>query len=161
MRRRGAAAGLIQVGGEIYAFGRSDTGPWRLGVEHPTDKGRLYGVIEHAGTIRVSTSGNYQQPLVIAGKTYYHIFDPRTGWPVDTRVQGVTVAVFDAGAAFDNATLDALATAAVVVGAERAAALAKALGAEALLIEGAPGALRETVTPGLQSRWRKHRGDPH
>jgi FAD:protein FMN transferase len=159
VRQGGAESGLVQVGGEICAFGSSDTGPWRIGVEHPTDKGRLYGLVEHDGTIRLSTSGNYQQPLVIAGKTYYHIFDPRTGWPVDTRVQGITVAAF--GDDVDNATLDAMATAAVVLGAERGAALVTSLGAEGLLIEGERGALRETVTPGFQSHWRKHRGDPH
>jgi thiamine biosynthesis lipoprotein len=157
-RARGAVAALIQVGGEIVTFGPSDEGRWRLGVQHPTREGRLYGVVEHQGTIRVSTSGNYQQPLTIAGQTYYHIFDPRTGRPVSTRTRGVTLAAFDGGT--DNATLDALATAATVLGAARGVALARRFGVEALVIDGEPGALRETVTPGFQARWRRPAVDP-
>jgi FAD:protein FMN transferase len=152
MRERGVLAALVQIGGEILAFGRSDIGPWRLGVQHPTERGRLYGVIVHEGTVRLSTSGNYQQPLHIAGRTYYHIFDPATGWPVATRTQGVTLAAFDGGP--DNATLDALAKVPSVLGAERGVAVVRRLGVEALVIEG-EGALTETVTPGLRSRWRK------
>jgi thiamine biosynthesis lipoprotein len=153
LRRRGVTAAVAQVGGEVLAFGESDVGPWRLGVQHPTKRGQIYGVVEHRGTVRVSTSGNYEQPVRIGGRTYYHILVPSTGRPASTRVRGVTVASFDGGP--DNATLDAAATAAVVVGAKRATALIRALGGEALVIEGAPGGLRESVTPGFAARWRR------
>jgi thiamine biosynthesis lipoprotein len=150
---RGVTAAVVQLGGEILAFGESDVGPWRLGVQHPTERGQLYGVVEHRGTVRLSTSGNYQQPVRIGGKTYYHVLIPSTGRPASTDVRGVTVASFAAGP--DSATLDAAATAAVVLGAKRAKALVVALGGEALLIEGTPAALREAVTPGFAARWRR------
>jgi thiamine biosynthesis lipoprotein len=153
LRARGVTAALVQLGGEVLAFGRSDVGPWRLGVQHPTARGQVYGVVEHRGTVRVSTSGNYEQPVRIGGKTYYHVFVPTTGRPASTRVRGVTVASFDGGP--DSATLDAAATAAVVTGARRATKLVRALGGEALVIEGATDALREAVTPGFAARWRR------
>jgi len=153
LHHRQVPAALVQIGGEILAFGASDVGPWRLGIRHPCERGRLFGVVQHRGTVRVSTSGNYQQPLRIGSELYYHIFAPDTGRPASTRVRGVTLASFDSGP--DNSVLDAAATAAVVLGAERGAALARALGAQALLIEGNPGALREVVTPGFAARWRR------
>ncbi len=159
LRARGVTTALVQLGGEILAYGESDLGPWRLGVQHPTRRGELYGVIEQRGAVRLSTSGNYQQPLRIGGREYYHIFVPATGRPAETRVRGVTLASFGAGP--DSATLDAAATAAVVLGGERGVALARALGAEALLIEGPEGALREHATPGLISRWRRSARTSH
>jgi len=153
LRARGVTAALVQLGGEVLAFGESDVGPWRIGVQHPTRRGRIYGVVEHRGMVRVSTSGNYKQPVRIGSRTYYHVFVPSTGQPAPTNVRGVTVASFDSGP--DSATLDAAATAAVVVGAERATKLVRALGGEGLVIEGAPNALREVVTPGLAARWRR------
>ena len=153
LERRGTAAALVQVGGEIQAWGVSDVGPWRVGVQHPAERGRLYGVVEHRGRVRLSTSGDYQQPLRIGGATFAHVFDPHTGQPVTTRVRGVTVAAFDGGP--DNATLDAVATAMTVLGAVKGRALAARLGAEALVIEGEPPAYAETITAGFAARWRR------
>ena len=77
--------------------------------------------------VAVATSGNYEQFVLIDGKRFSHIIDPRTGQPADD-VPSVTVI------APDCMTADALATAASVLGVEKALALIESLpDTEALL----------------------------
>ncbi len=136
----GRTAALVQVGGETGTYGISRRGkPHVVGIQHPTDPRGLWGAIVDPGTgLSVSTSGNYQQPVVIAGSVFYHIVDPGTGRPVDTRTLSVTVAFPATG---KNWLADGLATAGAVMGHEKALPLIERLGGEALFIimeEGRP-----------------------
>ncbi|MHC4251363.1 MAG: FAD:protein FMN transferase, partial [Planctomycetota bacterium] len=98
----------------------------------PLDDRALWTAIADPGKgLSCATSGNYFSPIVIGGKPYYHIIDPRTGRPVDTRTLSVTVAFPQTGR---NGLADALSTAGAVLGPERAVALAEELGAEALVV---------------------------
>lgn len=152
LREGGARSGLVQVGGETACWGLSKRGrPHVIGVRDPLDaykRDALWTAVADPGTgLSVATSGNYFSPVVIGGRPYYHIVDPRTGRPVDTRTLSVTVAFRETGR---NGLADALSTAGAVLGPERAVALAKELGAEAMVIyvesEGAEP--REAKTPG-------------
>ena len=150
--RRGAADGLVQLGGEVSAFGENfggrPEGIWRIGVQHPVDMAAVWGILESANGIRVSTSGNYRQPLVIQGHRFYHIFSPKTGQPVSEKVLGVTTASFDNAHA--NALLDGAATAITVMGAAEGRKLAEKLGIEALILtRGENGDIHETMTADL------------
>ena len=61
----------------------------------------------------ISTSGDYQKFFTDAqGRRLCHIIDPKTGWPVQHNVGGVSVV------AADNMTADALATTLYVLGPE-------------------------------------------
>jgi thiamine biosynthesis lipoprotein len=61
----------------------------------------------------LSTSGDYQKFFTDAqGRRLSHIIDPKTGWPVQHNVGGVTVV------APDSMTADALSTSLFVLGAE-------------------------------------------
>lgn len=40
----------------------------------------------------VSTSGDTEQFVIIGGKRYSHVVDPRTGWAITNRVQATVVA---------------------------------------------------------------------
>lgn len=148
--RRGASAGLIACGGEISAFGDNDGNPWRIGIQDPKDMTRIWRTIEARGEVRASTSGNYRQPVVIDGKEFYHIFSPHTGMPVSTRVLGITSVVFGNGVS--NAVLDALTTAGIVLGKDDARALAERFGVELVVLEEHGGAMRASVSPGLEAR---------
>lgn len=159
LRSRGVADGLVQLGGEVSAFGENARKAWRVGVQHPLDVQALWGAISSAGPLRVSTSGNYRQPLQIAGKTYYHIFDPRDGRPVSTRVLGVTTADFSGRAS--SALLDGAATALTVMGAEAGLVFARQLGVEALiLLAGDDGDVRELMTEPLRNHFERMAGAP-
>jgi len=74
---------LIQGGGEIIAAGRKESGSWHIGIKNPRRTDTIVGVIRSDSTGAVSTSGDYQKYFVDAkGRRLGHIFDPRTGWPV-------------------------------------------------------------------------------
>jgi thiamine biosynthesis lipoprotein len=154
LRDHGVERGLIQLGGEVSAFGDNDGEAWRVGVQHPRDMNAVWGVIANRETLRVSTSGNYRQQLKIAGETYYHIFDPRDGRPVSTRVLGVTTADLQGG--ISSALLDGAATAITVMGAEAGLALAGHLGIDVLILVADDGGdVREVMTEPLRAHYER------
>jgi thiamine biosynthesis lipoprotein len=114
----------------------------------------LWGVVAKTEIIRVSTSGNYRQALEIGGKAYYHIFDPRDGRPVSTRVLGITTADLEGRAS--SALLDGAATAIAVMGAEAGLAFARRLGIDAMiLLAGADGGVREVMTQQFRAHFER------
>jgi len=83
MRKAGARAGMVDLGGNVAVFGPSPRGdgPWVLGIRHPRRKGQLMGTMT-TDSGSVSTSGDYEQFFEAGGVRYTHIMDPRTGRPV-------------------------------------------------------------------------------
>ncbi len=109
-------------------------------------------MVSGRGAMRVSTSGNYRQPLIIQGHAFYHIFSPKTGKPVSEKVLGVTTASF--GQKKNSALLDAAATAITVLGAEKGLELAEKLHIQALVLtRGANEEIREQTTPGFSDHY--------
>ena len=74
------------------------------------------------------TSGDYQRCFIRKGVRYHHILDPDTLKPADSGIISVTVI------SGDSALADAAATAAVVMGADKAKELAERLGVSALIV---------------------------
>ncbi len=151
LREAGCTAALVQVGGETGAYGLSPKGrPHVIGVQNPlnplnpTD---IWTAVQDPGTgISAATSGNYQQPIVIGGKVFYHIIDPRTGYPVDTHTLSVTVVFPETG---KNGLADGLSTAGAVLGPEKAIPIVERLGGEALfLVRTDDGEVREVKSGG-------------
>ena len=120
-------AGVINLGGNVYAVGsRPDNGPWRIGVQNPRGNGYIE-VLELTDKSAV-TSGDYQRCFIREGVRYHHIIDPDTLKPADSGIISVTVI------SGDSALADAAATAAVVMGADKAKELAERLGVSALIV---------------------------
>ena len=120
-------AGVINLGGNVYAVGsRPDNGPWRIGVQNPRGNGYIE-VLELTDKSAV-TSGDYQRCFIREGVRYYHILDPDTLKPADSGIISATVI------SGDSALADAAATAAVVMGADKAKELAQRLGVSALIV---------------------------
>jgi FAD:protein FMN transferase len=109
LRRAGIAAALVSAGGStLYAIGHPPDRPaWTLGIGDPSDRERPVRIV-HLRDASVSTSGVSQKFVVVDGHRYSHIFDPRSGDPVEGMCQVSVVA--------DNATeSDALTKAAFVL----------------------------------------------
>jgi len=157
LRAEGIRDGLVQLGGEIACFGQAPAGAWRLGIQHPKDMSGLWGSLTRQGDIRVSTSGNYRQPLTLDSKTYYHIFDPTTGRPASNLILGVTTVGL--GGRVNSAMLDGAATAITVLGAEKGIKLAASLGIEALvLVDDGQGGIAERATAGFPPIFSRDKG---
>ncbi len=140
---------LINLAGNMRACGRPREGRrgWNIGVRDPFDREGVVGVIELSDGLALATSGNYERFVIIDGKRYAHIVDPRTGWPVEG-MAGVTVVAPTAGMA------DALSTALFVMGVERGLELLQRCeGAEALFVKDAQP-VELWMTPGFAERFQ-------
>lgn len=132
LRAAGFTDFLVEIGGEVRAAGiRPDRRPWRVGINRPKPEAgpdEIYMVVSLKGQA-LATSGDYRQFFVQDGRRYSHIIDPKTGYPVAHRAVSVSVLA-------DNCTLaDGLATAVMVMGAERGLALINRLdGVEGLIV---------------------------
>lgn len=91
-REMGARHGLVDLGGDVALVGPNPDGsPWRVGIRHPRIADTALAWIPlPAGAI--ATSGDYERFMVIDGRRYGHILDPRTGWPVEGLVSVSVVA---------------------------------------------------------------------
>lgn len=89
-RERGASGGLINLGGDIAIAGpRADGDAWRIGLRHPRSVDATLATVSLvAGGL--ATSGDYERCIVVDGKRYGHILNPRTGHPV-AHLASVTV----------------------------------------------------------------------
>lgn len=138
---------LVQVGGETCAFGLSEKKrPYRIAIQHPLDHTNTWCVVKDPGQgFSASTSGNYEQPLVINGQTYYHIFNVKTGMPANTAVLSVSVVFPGTG---KNWLADCMTKPGVLLGPEKLFSILKDQGGEALFLLLEDGKIREVKSPG-------------
>lgn len=95
MDRLGIASYLVEIGGEMMVKGvKADGSPWRVAIEKPTpftrEVERVLDVHEERGTA-IMTAGTYRNFFEEAGKSYSHIFNPKTGRPVTHNLLSVTL----------------------------------------------------------------------
>ena len=92
-RAYGVHAGIINLGGNILLVGDSPkrtSGQWSVGVQDPKEpRGNNIASVMVPECSAV-TSGTYERYLVVDGHKYHHLIDPRTGYPVETDLAGVT-----------------------------------------------------------------------
>jgi len=113
LRAAGAQAGMVDLGGNVLAFGPPPAGRayWTVGVLDPRDPGGTIGQVRlREGA--VATSGDYEQFFEVAGVRYSHIMDPRRGEPARGTLQVTAIAATGLQA-------DGLSTALFVMGPER------------------------------------------
>lgn len=121
---------IISLGGNTYVVGDKPDGSMNtVGVQDPFGTtGTLEGVLV-CKNISIVTSGTYERGFAgDDGKWYHHILDPQTGLPAETDLVSATLVMPSSMSA------DALATAFIVMGSERALAMAAQLGVDAVLI---------------------------
>lgn len=124
LQRRGVENFMVEIGGEIVTRGvnpRSEA--WHIGINKPSDdpaEAQVMQLIIRVSDAGLATSGNYRNFYYKDGKKYAHTIDPRTGYPVQHNLLSATVI------AEDCMTADALATAFMVMGREKAEAFVKA-----------------------------------
>ena len=137
----GAKSAIINLGGNVICIGaKSDSEDFVIGVEAPfSNRSEIIGKVNVRDKTLV-TSGVYERKMEIDGKVYHHILDTKTGGPVDTDLDAVTL-VADKGRSAD---IDALSTICLIKGADEAMVLIeKTDGLEGLFVLN-DGSVRES-----------------
>lgn len=149
LRRRGIDGALVEVGGELFGYGRKpDNQPWRVLVEsspeEEADSDALEPRVLVLDGVAVATSGDRWHAFEQDGHRYSHTIDPRSGQPVTEASAAVTVVADDAMHA------DAWATGLTVMGAQAGHEFALRQGLAARFLARTPQGLKETMTPAFQ-----------
>ncbi|PKM54770.1 FAD:protein FMN transferase [Petrocella atlantisensis] len=92
LRNEGISKAIINLGGNVYAYGEKDNGDeWKIAIQTPYDQRNVnFGYVEIKDKT-VVTSGPYERYFEEDGKTYHHIFDANTGYPIDGETVSVTI----------------------------------------------------------------------
>jgi thiamine biosynthesis lipoprotein len=117
--KRGFKNYLIEIGGELIGKGlNKDNEIWQIGIENPNNNSDTIKRIIRLKDMAMATSGNYMNYFEKDGVRYSHTINPATGKPIKHKLASVTV--------LDNSAMnaDALATAFMVLGSEKALSLA-------------------------------------
>lgn len=93
LAKHGVTTAIINLGGNVAVMGTSPSNStgWNVGVQDPDEtRGEVVGASRMKDGA-VVTSGIYERTLQVDDKVYHHILDPRTGYPLETDLSGVTI----------------------------------------------------------------------
>lgn len=123
---------LVEIGGEIRCRGKqSKNFGWMVGINTPKEGAALNDmqVVVELNNMSLATSGNYRNFIEIKGKKYAHTINPFNGFPEKNTLLSASVFTEDCAEA------DAIATACMAMGLEKAwAMVSKMQGVEAYFI---------------------------
>ncbi len=140
LKKQNVENALVTVGGSVGAIGEE---PYKIGVRNPFGGQNDYFAILNVTNCFISTSGDYEKYFEKDGIRYSHIFDAKTGKPVQNDITSVTVVA-------DNGTLsDFLSTAVFCEGVEKGLKLADDFNAEVLVVKKDKSVL---ITDGLEDK---------
>ncbi len=120
----------LSAGGNVVTRGHAQGGrPWSVGIRDPlsADSAAHIAVVE-SEDLALVTSGGYERTLVVEGKSYCHIIDPRTGYPADSMLSATAVTAHSGMA-------DGWSTALFLMTPQQALAFAEVHGFRAILVD--------------------------
>ena len=107
---------LVEIGGEIRTVGFKDESsltPWVIAVEKPVNLKRVLYKKLYLKSNSLATSGDYRNYFEKEGVRFSHTINPKTGYPVTHQLASVSVVHSSC------MTADGVATALMVMGAEK------------------------------------------
>ena len=111
LQHHGIQNAMVKAGGDLRVIGLPPgKNHWTIWLEDPEKKGQRMPVKLRSGAM--STSGQYENYMMIDGRRYGHLLNPRTGKPI----QGIAACTLTAPTCFES---DAYATAAAVMGVKK------------------------------------------
>lgn len=114
LARQGLVNHLVEIGGEIRVMGKKGKLHWVVAIEMPDETKRAVQKVLKLKDLSLATSGNYRNFFKESGKRYGHTIDQKTGKPVRHNLLSVSILSKTCMEA------DALATALMAMGPERA-----------------------------------------
>ena len=111
---------MVEIGGEVNARGLNvNQVPWQIGIEKPVAGNRSIHKVIALDDKSMASSGDYRNYFEFEGQQYSHLIDANTGKPIRHELVSVTVL-------HDSCMMaDALATAFIVMGYNKAKELAE------------------------------------
>lgn len=141
---------LVSVGGAVVSRGHNPEGkPWQVAIQKPTDREDAVEAIVDLQGMGISTSGSYRNYYELDGKRLSHIIDPATGRPITHKLVSATVIASTALEA------DGWDTGLMVLGTQRALALAEKEHLAVYLITKEPDGFKVSMTPQFKAYLRK------
>ena len=127
---RGRVLGAtLNVGGNVYAVGiKPEASPFRVGIRDPQGGDNDSIAVVSVSDLSVVTSGIYERYFELNGVRYHHILDPETGISSDSDLASATII------SKSSMTADAMATACIVMGRDKALQYLAEQGMDGLLI---------------------------
>jgi len=88
----GVEQAIVNLGGNVLTLGRKPDGSlWKIGIQDPDEGRGAYVMIVELDDTSLVTSGPYERFLELDGKTYHHILDTKTGFPVESDFTSVSI----------------------------------------------------------------------
>lgn len=125
LREQGVQGALLSFGSSVATIGEKGNGePFEIGLRHPRDASASVGTFTDPVGV-LSVSGDYERYVTVQGTRYHHVLDPQSGYPSNAGIASVAVLC-------ENGALsDALSTAFLVLGRDRALQLLRDKGIDA------------------------------
>ena len=93
-KQSGVSAALIDLGGNVVTFGETPNHAdhlWRIGIQNPfLPRGNFVAALKIRDR-SIVTSGIYERSHTVDGKTYHHIFNRKTGYPIESALASITI----------------------------------------------------------------------
>ena len=148
LQQYGIKDAIVNAGGDLRAVCSSLTqGKRKIWIKHPRIENKLLGYFQMDNG-SVATSGDYERFFIKDSVRYFHILDPKTGYPARGCVS-VTIQT-------DNAMIaDALATTVFVLGSDSGMNFVEKLsGVEAIILFEQNKKINWTASSGLKDKFK-------
>lgn len=92
-KKQGATSAMVDMGGNVLVFGESPSegGNWKVGIQNPfLPRGNAVALVKIRNQ-SVVTSGIYERVLAKGDRKYHHIFNSKTGYPIESNIASFTV----------------------------------------------------------------------
>lgn len=92
-KENGAVSAMVDMGGNVLVFGESPSegGDWKVGIQNPfLSRGNAVALVRIRNQ-SVVTSGIYERVFEKDGSKYHHIFDSKTGYPIESNIASLTI----------------------------------------------------------------------
>ena len=89
----GATSAMVNMGGNVLVFGQSpsNSDDWNIGIQNPfLPRGNSVALVKIKNQ-SVVTSGIYERVFEKNGRKYHHIFDSKTGYPIESNIASLTI----------------------------------------------------------------------
>lgn len=92
LTQEGVKSAIINLGGNVFTHGKKVNGDdWKVGIQNPySDRGDIIGTLTTSNK-SIVTSGIYERYIEKDGIKYHHILSPKTGYPYENEIAGITI----------------------------------------------------------------------